>query len=46
MVDEYNARQTDGANKISEIDFNIMTAFGDMIEIRDKFKENKKKLMR
>ena len=38
MVDEYNKQQVDEANKISEIEFNIMTAFGDMIEIHEKFK--------
>ena len=38
MVEEYNARTEIAEDKIDEIDFNIMTAFGDMIEIRDKFK--------
>ena len=42
MVDEYNKQQVDEANKISEIEFNIMTAFGDMIEIHEKFKTNSK----
>ena len=38
MVEEYNSRTEIAEDKIDEIDFNIMTAFGDMIEIRDKFK--------
>ena len=42
MVNEYNKQQVDEANKISEIEFNIMTAFGDMIEIHEKLKTNSK----
>lgn len=40
MVDEYNERTEIAEDKIDEIDFNIMTAFGDMIEIRSKYKSH------
>ena len=42
MVDEYNNQQTE-FNRISETNFNLMAAFGDMIEIHDKYRQNRKR---
>ena len=42
MVDEYNNQQTE-FNRISETNFNLMAAFGDMIEIHNKYRQNRKR---